>query len=252
MRHLRVVSCFVLAAVVCLLSSPRPARADTCGTASLSDLMGTTCTIGSLEFSFTSVSSDNYSYNNSTSKYAYDSPWTASDFTFTPVTDGFSLTFTGTGNGAGSVTATSNVDAFSYFELTYTVTDLNGLITGESGTTNGTLSATGSSLAYVYNPEYSTCGYGLCNNEVYGENYVGSSGGSSDFSNVLGSPFSWGYGYATPFSAEALNSGTASWTGTVTTFTYDSVSTPEPGTLELTFIGLLGIGLLVRRRLVLA
>src|SRR6267142_4102713 len=104
------------------------ASADTaCTVGNFAAIAGTTCDIGSLQFSFTAVSS-------------YGGGWTASDLYFEPVANGFTLSFLG---GAQSLTANNanpfeNV-TFDELGLTFDVmapqgTYFNGVNVASAGT----------------------------------------------------------------------------------------------------------------------
>ena len=73
-----------------------PVFADVaCSSGNLSGLVGTTCDIGSLQFTFQGLYGANYTYDSVSSSYMYGTAKTASDFTFTAFGDGFSLGLTG-------------------------------------------------------------------------------------------------------------------------------------------------------------
>ena len=209
----------------------------TCASGSLSALIVTTCDIGSLRFTFDGL----YSGNSS------GTTWTASDFTFAPVSNGFSLSFIGVPQ---SITSASDGRAEDYAYLLYSVSDLAGNFTGESAT-GGSLSASaggdfGEAIyeGYTFNATSQVYGYKEAFNGV-----------TYEFQNqLLGAPFSDGtYAYAYPFSLAADSGGSASWDGSTTTFTYDTVATlapiPEPSSLLLFGTGLLGIVFITRKKL---
>lgn len=71
-----------------------PAKADTvCDAANFSSIVGTTCSIGSLTFTFNGF-------------YSFGGGWTASSLFFTPATNGFTLDFLG---GPQSIAANNAV-----------------------------------------------------------------------------------------------------------------------------------------------
>jgi hypothetical protein len=64
-----------------------------------------------------------------TRTYIYFSTWGNTDFDFTPVTNGFTLTFLG---GPQSITAPTDGYAGDSARLDYSVVDLDGWLTAES------------------------------------------------------------------------------------------------------------------------
>lgn len=199
------------------------AHADSvCSSGNLAALMGTTCNVGSLQFSFTGFYTDSYGV-----------PWTPTDFTFTTVANGFELS----GAGPQTVTAPSSGEVLDYFYLGFTVTDLHGVITG-LGVTGGNPSASGNALAF----NYLTCGGGRYEGFVTGGGYPS---GVTEESGWFGGNTSACSGLAIPFDLVAANGDTASFDSTDTQFTFITTSTPEPGTSTLVLCGLvllLGLG----------
>ena len=117
------------------------ARAQTCVGGNLSTIVNTACSIGSLDITFGGLNVENDSFNNVTSTETDGPAYTASDFIFTPISNGFTLTFDG---GPQSITAPASGYGLDYFQLLITsIVDSDGTITGESAT-GGTLTATGS------------------------------------------------------------------------------------------------------------
>lgn len=236
-----LAGCLLFAAALAPAASADP----TCVSENLATLISVTptCDIGSLQFTFGSL----------VSVTTIGTAWTASDFGFTPVINGFSLSFDG---GLQSITTSSDDGGeFEYAELIYSVTDLDGNLTGESatggalsGSANGGVGAAQGGAFY----DGRTFSSGSAVVEGYNEVFNGT---ISQYENGLGgAPFSYGpNGQAYPFYVYALYGGSASWDGSPTTFTYDTETTlapiPEPSTLLLFGTGLLGIVFITRKKL---
>lgn len=229
------------------------ARAQTCVSENLATLIATTptCSVGSIQFTFYGVTATNFVYNYSTSTSTPGTVYTASDFTFTPVSNGFSLAFDG---GPQSITGPANGYAQDNVDVLYSAVDTTGNFTGES-VTGGTLTATGSTHSEA---DYTgdLCSDAGCDSEVYGYNeivqYLGAQNQYNSEDGLSGPSFSNGVESDNyPFYLEAdFGGSTATWDGTPTTFTYDTVSTtPEPTTMLLFATGLLGIILTSRKKL---
>jgi hypothetical protein len=242
----RVLS--VLAGCLLLATAWAPAaRAGSCASGNLSGLIGETCDVGSLQFTFDELYSDNFAYDGST--YTYGTSWTANNFTFTPVSNGFSLSFNG---GPQSLTTTSDGFAYDYAYLVYSVTDLAGNFTGESATGGAPSSSAGEDGGYgnalIEGVTYSSTETPYV--VAYQESFDGS---PCELQNYLaGSPFSDGTtAYAYPFYLFAEEGGSAGWDGNPSTFTYDTTSstTPEPASLLLFGTALLGIAFITRKNL---
>jgi PEP-CTERM motif len=225
----------ILATVWAPMSSAGPI--PICASANLSTLMGATCDISSLQFTFSSLNS--FNTNGPT--------WTASDFRFTPVSNGFSLTFI---PGAQAITAPAN--GSDYVDLFYAVSNLSGNFIGESvtgGVLSGSTNGSGSQTALYEGITISTA----FTSAVLGYNQVVNGISSSSQNNLAGVPFPDGaLGIAIPFYLDASNGGSSSWDGTTTTFTYNTVpvsTTPEPASLLLFGTALLAVVLITQRKL---
>jgi PEP-CTERM motif len=221
---------------------PAASADPSCASGSLAALVGTTCDIGPLQFTFGALTSDAYIgvVGGSSSS---SSPWTASAFFFAPVSNGFIVSFDG---GPLSVTAPIFGGADDEAILAYSVIDLDGDLTGES-VSGGLLSAAanGGFASAVYEGfTYSATG----DSSIFGFNRVIDGIPSSYQIGLQGAPFSVGAeGEADLFLLNGENGGTAGWDGTPTTFTFGS--TPEPSSLLLFATGLLGIVFITRKKL---
>jgi hypothetical protein len=246
---LRNVLMLFVSWILAMACSPAARGDQTCASGNLASVVGTTCNIGALQFTFTGVTSYEQTFDPYTETYTDMTPWAASDFTFTRVTNGFTLAFSG-GPQPQSVTAPLGADSTvdEYFSLSYNVIDSSGYIVGV-GVTGGSLIATGATewfsgqYGYVETPGDES--------EAYGTNQVLQNRGvvvtSVVQNGLVGPPISSGSGEASPVHLFAHNGDGAAWDGTPTTFTYDTVPAPERGTSMLLCAGLFSI-FFVRRR----
>ena len=116
-----------VAPVLLLAAGSLPAMADSmCTAGSYSTIQGTTCDIGSLRFTFGFLEGPNFSYDASTGLFSYYSPWTASDFSFTPTATGFAIGLASF--DSQSITAPANGFADDFIEIPFSVTALRGAI----------------------------------------------------------------------------------------------------------------------------
>src|SRR5215831_8969463 len=93
MRSIRVTAA-LLGLTLAVVFSASPASADTaCTAGNLSSIMGTSCTIGPVEFTFTSLYAVYNVTNNATGQVSDNVNFAPSDFYLAPTTDGFTLTF---------------------------------------------------------------------------------------------------------------------------------------------------------------
>jgi hypothetical protein len=216
-----------------------PAFADSvCGAGNFSNLVGTSCDIGGLKFTFTGVSS-------------YGGGWTASDLYFTPAAKGFTLSFLG---GPQSFSANNpnplgNV-SFSELGLSFNVSAPQGYyFNGVNVTSAEVFSASGI--------------YAFASGGLFAQSTAGGAGryvlcAFNDCDTV--SAF---YPAMTPYSATAsadlivfdlwAGSGTASWNGSPSTFTMSlDNNVPEPNSsvlLALELVIVCGCGFVMRKRI---
>jgi hypothetical protein len=247
----RILLLPVLLAISCSAFFPSAVKADTqCAAGNLASLVGTTCDIGSLQFSFTSFAGSNEAVNGSLT--IYNDEWSASDFTLTPAGNGFTISLN---SGPESITAYTSVhgipETVDAAVLSFDVTDLSGDLTGME-VDPGTLSATGSYLASA-----SATGTVLCDGCSSSVSAQVDQDENmpllSEQDQLTGSPFASGSGSAEPFLLDAENGDSASWGGT-STFTFDTaaVASPEPSTLPmlaLALVVLCGVAICRRRQL---
>ena len=127
------------AALFLLVSPPRTSASPFCAAGNLASVMGTTCAIGTTTLTFTNFDSHNYLYDYTAQSYVYNSPWVASDFNFTPVLNGFLLTFL---RGPLSFTAPTNAMIRSWASVGFDFTSAGitqvyispgGAVSGSSG-----------------------------------------------------------------------------------------------------------------------
>lgn len=228
-RRLRLL--FFTLFALCILAPS--AKADTaCAAGSLSTLIGTTCDIGSLQFTFTAFEGGDPAV----------ADWTASNFTLTPVAGGFTVSFNG-----GPQTFTAAFNPY-YAILFYNVTDLDGDLTSSS--VSGTATETGTSN---YPEDFDEAAIlnsveGYDGNRLY--DGTGYRAGVPTTVAVNTGPFAAGYAEFYIFNL-TIYDGSAYWGGS-STANLDTeatpAATPEPSSLALLGSGALLLGAEVRRR----
>jgi hypothetical protein len=194
------LSSLVLLVAVALVPS---ASADTqCTSGSLSDIVNTTCDIGTLEFSFGNFTGANRYYDSTLGTITV--PWSASDFTFAPLADGFSLEFLPGAQQAQSPFTGPN--ALDYGDLSFCLTSLSGPGLYSVGVSGGALSAAGLQNPNGTDSSFAEAGYGnfinTSNGQMYGSSYVQEAGGTVTtgyLQQYNGAPLSTGCGYVNPF-----------------------------------------------------
>lgn len=260
-RPLRLIFRVLTASAGCLLLATAwgpLAKASPVCIGNLSAFIGTTCTIGSLQYQFTNViPTDNVNGVAGTQ-------WTASDLTITPTAalDGFTLTFDGGPLSASTIDGTS---ADYAIEVQYLVSDPGGYILGEN-VSGGVLSSAGGSMNgdgsyqqgvadFIGVTTCSICIDSQAFTELESLNGVTTYDGGLSFCTADFPPceISTAGADADPFQVRAQNGGSASWDGTPTTFTYiltnpASVATPEPGSSLVLGAGVLVIAFMRKNR----
>jgi hypothetical protein len=242
MRRVLHLLGFVL---VSLIFVAGPASANSvCMAGNFSSIDGTTCDIGTLQFTFTGTQS-------------FGGGWNASNLFFTPTADGFTFTFLG---GPQSLTESNPYpyldDVFDELGVNYTVVTLQGFLDGVGVTSNATFGASGFS-SFATN--------GLITSPVDGSAGLAASCGVqlgeipppppvcglTNFAFPAGNPHpTTASGNATVFDLIAAN-GNAFWSGSPTTFSFATESSmPEPNSVLMLGIGVICLAWLsLKRRL---
>jgi hypothetical protein len=232
--------------------------ADACVAGNYSAIAGTTCTIGSLQFSF--LNNNNLVGSNSvldlnTQTYTYSAIYNNRFLEFTPVQNGFSLTFLGFPQFL-LPTASPNLIAEDNATIFFSVADLSGNLIGESVSGSpfavfSTDRSTSWSLDVYSGSVYCTA----CSSAIIAGTGVSQTNGILSVVNVQnelvnvqnglpGAPFSSGTGYADVFNlGSGFGGPVLGWPGGPTTFTFSTVPAPEPTAALLLVFGLASLGI---------
>src|SRR5581483_7028507 len=147
-------------ALVCTLTLAPKLSADMlCAGGNLSTVVNTTCTIGSIQFQFGNLISNFDVESPLGNAIQQSAPWTAANFDFTPVGNGFSLKFL---PGALTVAGIPNGSTGEYAQLPFTATYLgNGFISGVN-ISGGGVTVTGNDYNAIGEFRLSVGGPGGC------------------------------------------------------------------------------------------
>jgi hypothetical protein len=223
-----------------------PASADPgCNAGNFSTIVGTTCAIGSLTFTFDGT-------------YSYGGGWTASDLYFTPAKNGFTLGFLG---GPQSLTANNsnpfNNVTFDELGLNFDVVAPQGYyLSGDDVSTNASFGASGIFAAAFP---------GIIAGSAAGGagNYLVCEADQPPNCQVTSAYYPASIPLSSTASVNAIvfdlwaGSGTTDWNGAPSTFSFSLAdSVPEPNSRSQLGLGLTGIGMLwlitaVRKRIAL-
>lgn len=230
-----------------VLSFATPASANTaCVADNLSSILGTSCDIGPLRFTFTSLFSEFNITNNATGQVFDDVKFPASDFYLAPTEKGFNFTFL---NGPQLMTESQGYhageDVFLFYNLSILDPSLD--VIGQSVSSPG-ISATGSSYSNVSIVGWTTAVYW---SQIYGGSVVNDvAGTTSTYPFVYGdgannplSPGSPPYTGVTGVIMGADNGNLAYWSGSINA-SFTTAPVPEPSSLLILSVGLLGLAAL--------
>jgi len=240
---MRRTICFLVLALAAMLSASSASADTACTAGNLSSIMGTSCNIGPIQFTFTSLYAVYNVTNDATGQVSDNLNFAASDFYLAPTTDGFTLTLL---NGPQLMSASPGNIAGEDVFLSYNLLllDPSLYVTGESVTSPG-LSSTGSgrhSFATVT---------GWTTSQYFGQIYGGTVI-DNNFGTVTSYPFVYRGGPNEPLSAglsdpgviglllTAYSGNNAYWSGS-TDVSFTTAPVPEPRLLVMLTIGLLGL-----------
>lgn len=267
-RFLTRVGCLLIVSAVFLFYAPKASADSTsvCTAGNLSTLVGATCDIGTLQFSFTGFTSITESCQPLSTLNCTDlAAPPVTDFDFTPVANGFMITFTG---GPLSFSSSADSSMLESARLLFSIDILNQPTNKRLHTILTSMTFSGGKFSVS-----GTSGLSFANylGSVAGPN-AGVSGGQSltDFLGVVTSVtqqqglqlnpnvpcadqvcITSGMGLDQIFAVVADKGNSASWDGAPTTVVFGTTTfedpAPEPNTLLLISTGLLGLGVAARR-----
>ena len=226
---------------------------EVCVAGPVSGLIGTTCDIGVVEFTFTQFNDQ-----------AVNMPsWSASDFSFIPLSNGFTLTFDGgpqttVGKAAPPPWNPSYLDVGETAGLDFTFQVTNpGLQIGSLGIAGGALSMGTHPWSSLFGEDIAEYSWDMLSTSwpssglwVWDEcilpNYCPTYTAGSHFP-----PLTSGIGSAVPLELWSVADGVAayggaSWDGAPTNFTFSTATVPEPGTMLLFSTMMLGFSPFLR------
>jgi hypothetical protein len=209
-----------------------------CVSGNLSGIIGTTCDIGNLQFTFNGLSGQDFS---NVGGVVTIHNWDASDFTLTPTSDGFGISFDA---GPQNISAPSGGDiADDYAELDFDLNVFGGELIGDD-VSGGILSASGAfATGFYQNDVCSILGCGTSEMQAFDSTVAG---------HVIrsGPPFSSGTAVNDIFNLQVSDgNAVASWDGTQTNFTFTVKSTaPEPSNFLIGLLCCLGIAQIRRHQ----
>lgn len=251
---MRLITMCLWLTLAALLAAP--ALADSaCTAGNYSVVVGTTCDIGQLQFTFTNAGfTAGYTLTNLSTGSNSFQPLAPSDLYFTPEANGFTLSLV---NGPLTISPPAGFQQQLIIDMDYNLLVLGGYLTDETVSSPGFLSGSYDAYGWITGCTVVPNGWG----KVYqGTTFAADSSGVVTTSSFV--PYPCGSGpeqYLAPGSSATGNlfpvfmstTDTAYWSGS-TTFTFTTVaSIPEPDSLAMVAIGLafLAATELIRRRL---
>ena len=244
MRNCICLLVFIAVAFTCAI----PTSADpVCAAANLSTILGSSCDVGPLQLTFTSLFAEYNMTNNGTGQVLDDVEFPASDFYLTPTGDGFALTLL---SGPQLLTESQDLHAGEDIFLSYdlAILDPGVVVTGET-VSSPSISASGSSYSNVTIDGWTTADYW---SQIYGGTVV------SDVAGITGThpylyPFNDGANNAlwpgssfsgvTGIIMGADNGNVAYWSDSIDV-SFTTAPVAEPSSILMLSTGLLGLAIL--------